>query len=376
MVIRTTLDAFWARQRGTIKAHVREVRNMKRMARAMGFDPFPPLGPYPLGEHLGMMQATLMEMRGLDKGQKGGTVQFGTARGVRSTCTVLWESSPAGGGDLVLSAGNVKGRYILSRNPTESRWFELFARGMSVRKGDVVEQDRAYSIEVLHELIRMYEDEWEEAQGELSLEKTSSAMFLIASCTGGFRGYETVWTDLGALRYDLEYCKSVGDRSAVSWPVVGRFKGKHGLPMSYMIPIAGKTRSGIEVFKWTERFVERLEQAGRTSGWAFRGYDGQRAKASDYMEDIYLKLEAIQRDTNLIDPACNIRQDYGAMRSARRFFDTECLNQKVSETDIAFQCRWSTDRAKGGATVQRNMVHTYAEIRNMKPTLIRPSLAL
>eukprot|EP00804_Cyclotella_cryptica_P022727 CCRYP_012512-RA/>CCRYP_012512-RA protein AED:0.45 eAED:0.45 QI:0/0/0/1/0/0/2/0/209 len=165
-VIRATLDAFWARQRGTIKSHVREVKNIKRMARAMGFDPFPPLGPYPLGEHLGMMQATLMEMRGLDKGQKGGTVQFGTARGVRSTCTVLWESSPAGGGDMVLSAGNVKGRYVLSRNPTESRWFELFTRGMSVRKGDVVEQDRAYSIEVLHELIRMYEDEWEEAQGE------------------------------------------------------------------------------------------------------------------------------------------------------------------------------------------------------------------
>ena len=342
----------------------------------MGFDPFPPLGPYPLGEHLGMMQATMMEMRGLDKGRKGGNVQFGSARGIRSTGTVLWESSPAGGGDLVLSSSSVKGRYVLSRNPTESRWFELFARGMAVRKGDIVEQDRAYTPEVLHKLISMYDDEWEEAGGNPSLEKMNSAMFLIASCTGGFRGYETVWTDLSALRYDMENCESLGDESVVTWPVVGRFKGKDGLPMNYLIPIAGKTRSGIEVFKWTKRFVTQLEKAGRTSGWAFRGYDGTRARASDLMEDIYQKLEDIQRDTNLIDPACNVRQEYGAMRSARRFFDTECLNQGVSETDIAFQCRWTTDRNKGGATVQRKMVHTYAEVRNMRTTLIRPSLAL
>eukprot|EP00804_Cyclotella_cryptica_P003479 CCRYP_002110-RA/>CCRYP_002110-RA protein AED:0.51 eAED:0.17 QI:0/0/0/1/0/0/5/0/1273 len=131
MVIRARIDAFWARQRGTVKSHVREVKNMRRMGRAMGFDPFPPLGPYPLGEHLGMMQATMMEMRGLDKGRKGGNVKFGSARGVRSTGTVLWESSPAGGGDLVLSSSSVKGRYVLSRNPTEARWFELFARGIS-----------------------------------------------------------------------------------------------------------------------------------------------------------------------------------------------------------------------------------------------------
>ena len=64
------------------------------------------------------------------------------------------------------------------------------------------------------------------------------------------------------------------------------------------------------------------------------------------------------------------------MRSGRRFFDTHCLNMKVSPSDIAFQCRWMADHAKGGATVHRIMVHTYAEVRNMKPTLIRPLQAL
>eukprot|EP00956_Cyclotella_meneghiniana_P025422 scaffold53052_cov53-Cyclotella_meneghiniana.AAC.7 len=44
--------------------------------------------------------------------------------------------------------------------------------------------------------------------------------------------------------------------------------------------------------------------------------------------------------------------------------------------DIEMQCRWRSDRAKGGKTVKRSMLHTYAEVRNMKTTLLRPSQAL
>jgi hypothetical protein len=88
------------------------------------------------------------------------------------------------------------------------------------------------------------------------------------------------------------------------------------------------------------------------------------------------KLEHLAQTTTLIDPGCDIRNEYGVQRSGRRFFDTQCLNMKVSPTDIEFQCRWRTDRAKGGKTVKRSMLHTYAEVRNMKATLLRPSQAL
>ena len=42
---------------------------------------------------------------------------------------------------------------------------------------------------------------------------------------------------------------------------------------------------------------------------------------------------------------------------------------------IELQARWQTDRANGERTVQRTMIHTYSEIRNMKETLKKPSQA-
>ena len=78
-----------------------------------------------------------------------------------------------------------------------------------------------------------------------------------------------VWTNLAALRYDIAYCKAAENDTAVSWPVVGRFKARHGILDCYMIPIAGVTYSGIQVFTWTQRFILRLAEEGFEDGWAF-----------------------------------------------------------------------------------------------------------
>ncbi len=61
--------------------------------------------------------------------------------------------------------------------------------------------------------------------------------------------------DLAALRYDIAYCEATENDSAVSWPVVGRFKAQHGILDCYMFPIAGVTHWGIQFFTWTQRFV-------------------------------------------------------------------------------------------------------------------------
>ena len=184
-----------------------------------------------------------------------------------------------------------------------------------------------------------------------------------------------VWTDLAALRYDVAYCEASEDETAVSWPIVGRFKARHGVLDCYMIPIAGTTRSGIQFFTWTQRFIRRLAVEGFEDGWAFRRLDGSRAKASDYQDNIFRKLAIIQATTTLIDPGCSVWDEYGIQRSGRRFFTTRCTNMKVDKHDIELQCRWSTDRANGVRTVQRSMIHNYSEVRNMKQALIRPSKA-
>jgi hypothetical protein len=69
VAIRATLDAFWSRT--TVKRHVREVEFTIKYGRAFCFNPFPPLGPYPLYQHMGMLQAILVEMRSMEKRARG-----------------------------------------------------------------------------------------------------------------------------------------------------------------------------------------------------------------------------------------------------------------------------------------------------------------
>jgi hypothetical protein len=339
-------------------------------------DPMPPLGPYPLGHHLGMLQAIFLLMRSNDPGTgPSGRVKHGTARKVRSLFTILWEASPLSGSDIVLSSGGTKQNYVATCNPAEGNWYSKFSQGCSVRIGDVTKQDRAFTIQILLKLLSMYEAEFNDLGYDMPLESMYSCMFLLLTCLGGMRGYEAVWTDLAALRYDLEFCEHAEDYSGISWPIVGRFKAHGGVAGCYMIPIAGTTNSGIQFFRWTQRFVIRLSREGITEGWAFQSRDGTRAKASEYRDNIFSKLEIIQATTTLIDPECNVWDDYGVQRSGRRFFTTHCTNMGVQPHLIELQARWQTDRANGERTVQRSMLHTYSEVRNMKDTLLQPSRA-
>ena len=87
-----------------------------------------------------------------------------------------------------------------------------------------------------------------------------------------------------------------------------------------MIPIAGVRSSGIQFFTWTQQFLRQLGQEGYEDGLAFQRPDGSRAKASDYQDNIFWKLEFIQATTSLIDPGCSIWGEYGVKQSGRCFF--------------------------------------------------------
>ena len=163
----------------------------------------------------------------------------------------------------------------------------------------------------------------------MPLHSLSAWMFFLVCCLGGLGGYEGMWTDLAAFRYDVAYVEDLEDESAVSWPVVGRFKSEHGIDRCYMIPIAGTTNSGITFFRWTQRFIAKLSHEGRHKGWAFQHPNGARALASDYQVEIFSKLEIIQATIYLIDPQYNIWTDYGVQRSGRRFPTSHATNMGV-----------------------------------------------
>ena len=123
--------------------------------------------------------------------------------------------------------------------------------------GYIVDQDRAYTTAVLNYLLAVYEEEWEELSWAMLVHSICAVIFLLVLCLGGIRSYDVVWTNLGALRYDLTYCGDLQDKSAVSWPVVGRFKARGGVADCHRILIAGPTQPGKIFFEWTRRFVVR-----------------------------------------------------------------------------------------------------------------------
>ena len=71
--------------------------------------------------------------------------------------------------DLVHSSASCKGRYIATHHSSESCWYEHFAHGVSSRMGDIVSQDRAFTIEVLHHLLASYEAHWQELEFNMKL---------------------------------------------------------------------------------------------------------------------------------------------------------------------------------------------------------------
>ena len=99
LAIRANLDAFWSHASKTVASHRTEVKFLCKYSEALEIThPFPRLGPFPVGHHLGMLQAIMLEIRSLEPGRKGKKVTWGTTRHQRATYTVLWEASPDSGG--------------------------------------------------------------------------------------------------------------------------------------------------------------------------------------------------------------------------------------------------------------------------------------
>ena len=71
--------------------------------------------------------------------------------------------------------------------------------------------------------------EYEEIVEMMLANSLCSCMLLLLTCLGEMQGYEAVWTDFSALKYDVQFCETTDDYSAISWPIVGCFKSHDGI---------------------------------------------------------------------------------------------------------------------------------------------------
>jgi hypothetical protein len=120
-------------------------------------DPHPPRGPFPLSDTFGLgMVASTVLTRSKDKGKNAATIQFGTARTIRSYFSNFYHTTPSGVQDVALHGA--LGR--MSSSPTNGLWFPRFMEGCHRRMGDVWHPDKQLMIEGLLASLSLLEDNW------------------------------------------------------------------------------------------------------------------------------------------------------------------------------------------------------------------------
>jgi hypothetical protein len=185
MIRRANLDSFWSRERSTVYSNLLEARRMERTMRKCGLPSnTPPMGPWPLADSVGMKAAIAVLDRLLDKGVHEDNVQWNTFRKQVSTVTNISQASVGGLENYV--GAYERRRMWISNAVSHQFWFSRFMTGIHKRVGQIRKADKEMSIEVLHAVDHILEDQWTGAGSESKKKRIAEmgVWFVGGFCTG------------------------------------------------------------------------------------------------------------------------------------------------------------------------------------------------
>ena len=377
---RANLDALWSREPGTVYGNLSEARRMAAAARAFGVASLPVLTkPAPVDDLFGMLPAVLMLKRSQDPGRNRETIQFNTARKVRSVFSNYSQANLGLFDESIMAKDEWK--LYTTTCPTFSRWFERFVRGCHSWMGDQPRPDRAIGIEDLTLALELLDQRYLQAEREANLANQVHAaclgVFMTAGFLGGLRGEEVLLMELTGVR---KYPRSGLDHKThphVALPLYGRFKGENGTRWFYL-PIIPKTDTSVNSEKWMTRMVECYERCGIRNGWVFRGSSPKsKGKISDYDPLFHDLLSIVQeRRPDLIKSEVEVGEVYSLRRSLRRGSTTHAQNQGVRTDVIEYNNRWRKHHHAGGKAPSLSMVHHYTDIEKSLPYMLQYSKVL
>ena len=137
MMRRENLDTFWSREPGIVSSTRRDSSKLAGIGMRLGLpNILPVMGPFPLEDRLGIELAAGMLIHFLDKVRYQSTLQFESARKIRSAYSNMWHSSKLTLTTSVMVKDATK-IYVNSCS-SYSFWFEPFIVVMHKRMGDVV----------------------------------------------------------------------------------------------------------------------------------------------------------------------------------------------------------------------------------------------
>jgi hypothetical protein len=372
------LDAFWSREPASVRANLREIKEILANGELLEIDMLGELGPFPHHDCFGMKPAISF----LLKTRKGGRhdlqqIKYSSARKVRSAYSNFFHASHLQMGAITFSTG--KRQQFASCSVTNGMWYSRFQAGVHCRMGDTLKQDMAISIGVMLKLQALFEEDYHLATGVERRMIVEGAAFAETAYCISLRGFEVPKVDLAGLRENrvqLEDATRVGVTAHVGVPLVGRFKSEKG-EQCHIIPMAAETRSGLKPLLWINRLIEECEIQGRVKGWAFANEEGEQVAMGYFFDTILDRLVRIQEaHPELLNPDINLYEEVGLARSFRRGSNSQAQNRQVPPDVINWINRWrAEERAKGKVTASSMRV-LYAETKLMLDTYLQYSSSL
>lgn len=183
------INAFWSREPSTVKANLGQARKMEDIGEEYyGFNSVsPPMGPFPLEDTFGMKAAVTLLRRSLDPGRHERTIQFSTARKLRSAFSNAYHASKQVGRLAAMAFESTKS--YSTTCPTYGYWFERFILGCHKRMGDFTVTDYAPSKEIFVELLRDLERDYRTAEDDSARDEiVYFANLIIFGYLNGLRG--------------------------------------------------------------------------------------------------------------------------------------------------------------------------------------------
>mmetsp|Transcript_17572 Transcript_17572/g.49643 ORF Transcript_17572/g.49643 Transcript_17572/m.49643 type:complete len:426 (+) Transcript_17572:14374-15651(+) len=372
---RANLDAFWSRESSTVAHNLREARRMEtRVADRLGIPSISrPMGPFPLDDVYGMAGAIAILDRSLDKGKYATHVQYETFRKTRSTITNIHQASVAGLGDSVMAYERSK--MWMSSVPSHQFWFTRFMEGVHRRVGQIRKPARPFTIEEIHELDKVLEEQWMQADDVTEQKRLCEVALLtiIPFCTG-LRGEEVLQIDTHRTRQGLQHLKR-DSQPHFRLTIIGRTKGVRQDGAKFEVPCVAVTEgTSLHPAKWVERLVRVLTKIGKHHGRLVERHL-RPGKLVEFANDVFLAIERVQLRGFIADDI-DVRDQYGLDRSARRGSTAHARNMQVPLDIINANNRWRVEANSTTGNPRLDMVDVYSALDALLPTVLEYSRRL
>eukprot|EP00546_Thalassionema_frauenfeldii_P000744 CAMPEP_0178932890 /NCGR_PEP_ID=MMETSP0786-20121207/22912_1 /TAXON_ID=186022 /ORGANISM="Thalassionema frauenfeldii, Strain CCMP 1798" /LENGTH=214 /DNA_ID=CAMNT_0020610319 /DNA_START=1302 /DNA_END=1946 /DNA_ORIENTATION=- len=206
-------------------------------------------------------------------------------------------------------------------------WFATrFMRGLQRRHGQLVKQDWAPPIKVIHGVDAALELKWNSTTTKKNKKRVAEmgVWFIVGICSE-LRGEEFPLVKLAgtarSLKFLSELPRTKGNRNSGAW---------------FKLPIASITRgTHLQPGKWIKRLIDIIHSEGRTQGRLLQ-QTLVPPQPCEFQDDFFTILEHIQATTNLISDTLVIREEAGILRSLRRALTDHALYSTVGNLKPLF----------------------------------------